>query len=42
MIGELVDDPSTARQIVKMAKAICTVSNTLNCEVIVAMEPNNV
>lgn len=41
LIGDLVDDPTTARQIVKMAKAICTVSNTLNCEVIVATERNN-
>ena len=41
LIGDLVDDPTTARQIIKMAKAICTVSNTLNCEVIVAMESNN-
>jgi len=41
LIGDLVDDPASARQIVKLAKAICTVSNTLNCEVIVTAEPSN-
>lgn len=41
LIGDLVDDATTARQIAKLAKAICTVSNTLNCDVTVATEPAN-
>lgn len=40
IIGQLVNDPAIAKQIVKVAKSICTVSNTLNCAVSVAMEPD--
>tara|TARA_B110000285_G_scaffold227813_1_gene289732 strand:+ start:74 stop:484 length:411 start_codon:yes stop_codon:yes gene_type:complete len=39
LIGKLVEDAVTRRQIVKLAKNICTVSNTLNCEISVATEP---
>ena len=39
IIGDLVDDIAVAEKIVKQAKSICTVSNTLNCAVTVAMEP---
>lgn len=38
LIGELVEDAATAQKIVKLAKEICTVSNTLNCEISVATE----
>ena len=41
LIGDLVDDPNTASEIVKIAKGLCTVSNTLTCEIIVTMESNN-
>jgi uncharacterized OsmC-like protein len=34
-----VDDSAVAGQIVKLAKSICTVSNTLNCAVLVSTEP---
>ena len=39
IIGDLVADTAVAGQIVKLAKSICTVSNTLNCAVTVATEP---
>tara|TARA_B110000046_G_scaffold134730_2_gene141029 strand:- start:65 stop:472 length:408 start_codon:yes stop_codon:yes gene_type:complete len=39
IIGDLVADFAVAGQIVKLAKSICTVSNTLNCAVTVATEP---
>lgn len=39
IIGDVVDDDATAEKIVKLAKSICTVSNTLNCAVTVATEP---
>ena len=39
IIGDLVDDSAVAGQIAKLAKSICTVSNTLNCVVTVATEP---
>ena len=39
IIGDLVDDSVVAEKVVKRAKSICTVSNTLNCAVTVAMEP---
>lgn len=39
IIGDLVDDRAVAEKIVKLAKSICTVSNTLNCAVTVAREP---
>ena len=39
IIGDLVDDSAVAKKIVKLAKSICTVSNTLNCAVTVATEP---
>lgn len=39
IIGDLVDDPAVAKHIVKLAKSICTVSNTLTCAVSVRMEP---
>lgn len=33
VIGQVVDDAGLSERILKQAKAICTVSNTLNCEV---------
>ena len=39
IIGSLVDDSAVAVKIVKLAKSICTVSNTLNCSVSVSTEP---
>ena len=39
IIGDLVDDSVVAGQIVKLAKSICTVSNTLNCAVVISTEP---
>jgi uncharacterized OsmC-like protein len=39
IIGDLVVDRAVAEKILKLAKSICTVSNTLNCAVTVAMEP---
>mgnify|MGYP000238780469 CR=1 FL=1 len=39
IIGDLVDDSAVAQKIVKLAKSICTVSNTLNCAVTFATEP---
>lgn len=39
IIGELVDDSVVAGQMVKLAKSICTVSNTLNCAVMVSTDP---
>lgn len=33
LIGSIVDDTSFGERILKQAKAICTVSNTLNCDV---------
>ena len=39
IIGDLADDSALARKIVELAKSICTVSNTLNCTLSVAMEP---
>jgi len=39
LIGDLVEDTAIAQQVVKLAKAICTVSNTLNCEILVSTEP---
>jgi uncharacterized OsmC-like protein len=39
IIGNLVDDSAVAGQIVKLAKSICTVSNTLNCAVLISTEP---
>ncbi|GGD47508.1 OsmC family protein [Sinisalibacter lacisalsi] len=31
--GDLADDPEEAQRLVAQAKEICTVSNTLNCEI---------
>jgi uncharacterized OsmC-like protein len=42
LIGDIVADPAMAQQIVKLAKGICTVSNTLNCDITVATEPESV
>jgi len=39
--GDLVEDVAMAEQIVKLAKSICTVSNTLNCGIEVAIDPAN-
>lgn len=36
--GNLVDDKELVPRIVKQAKSICTVSNTLNCEVTIAVD----
>ena len=33
VIGRITDDQQHAERILKQAKAICTVSNTLNCDV---------
>ena len=38
IIGDLVDDSLGAGRIVKLAKSICTVSNTLNCAVMMSTE----
>ncbi len=35
----LTEDPDLASEIVKQAKSICTVSNSLNCEVTLSLEP---
>jgi len=39
IIGQLVEDPSVAERIMQRAKSICTVSNTLSCEVSISTEP---
>lgn len=39
IIGDLVDDGAVQRKIIKQAKAICTVSNTLNCAIKVSTAP---
>ncbi|MFK7836610.1 MAG: OsmC family protein [Sulfitobacter sp.] len=39
LIGDLVEASALAGTIVKQAKAICTVSNTLNCKITVTTEP---
>ena len=41
LIGVLVDDFAISTQIMNKAKAICTVSNTLNCDVNVFMDAIN-
>ncbi|HAB36996.1 MAG TPA: hypothetical protein DCE52_03165 [Rhodobacteraceae bacterium] len=41
LIGVLVDDFAISTQIMNKAKAICTVSNTLNCDVNVSMDAIN-
>lgn len=33
VVGKFVDDEALAPEIIKQAKSICTVSNSLNCEV---------
>jgi len=38
IIGQLVDDGSLAQKLVKQAKAMCTVSNSLNCTVTIATQ----
>lgn len=38
IIGDLVDDEALANRIVKQAKSICTVSNSLNSEVTIKLE----
>ena len=38
IIGQLADDGSLAQKLVKQAKAICTVSNSLNCTVTIATQ----
>ncbi|MEH6526788.1 MAG: OsmC family protein [Sneathiella sp.] len=40
ILGSLVDDEELAPRIVRQAKSICTVSNTLNCEVEIFFEPD--
>jgi uncharacterized OsmC-like protein len=39
IFGKIVDNESLTSQIVKQAKSICTVSNTLNCDVRITVEP---
>lgn len=39
IFGTLVEDEALTPRIVKQAKSICTVSNTLNCEVSLTVEP---
>ena len=39
VIGRVVDDAELAEKILKKAKSICTVSNSLNSEVTLASEP---
>ncbi|MEP3244169.1 MAG: OsmC family protein [Sneathiella sp.] len=34
-----LDDPETAKAVIKQAKSICTVSNSLNCDVALTVEP---
>lgn len=38
IIGQLVDDGSLAQKIILQAKAMCTVSNSLNCTVTLATQ----
>ncbi|MCP4819864.1 MAG: OsmC family protein [Shimia sp.] len=38
IVGSLVDDPVLGSEIVTQAKSICTVSNTLTCDVTVSLE----
>ncbi|MCF4099325.1 OsmC family protein [Maritalea mediterranea] len=33
IVGKFVDDEALAPEIIKQAKSVCTVSNSLNCEV---------
>lgn len=40
VIGSLVEDAEEAAKILKQAKSICTVSNSLNTEVTVSIQPN--
>jgi len=40
ILGSFVDDEALAPRIVRQAKSICTVSNTLNCEVEIFVEPD--
>jgi uncharacterized OsmC-like protein len=40
ILGQLVEDSSVAERIMQRAKSICTVSNTLSCEVSIATEPD--
>ena len=39
IIGTLAEDASLAARMVRQAKSVCTVSNTLNCEVTILTEP---
>ena len=38
IIGQIVDDAELSQRILQQAKAICTVSNTLNCDVTLSTE----
>ena len=41
LIGDLVDNATATPQIAKLAKSICTVGNTLNCEISLTLEPKD-
>ena len=38
LIGDLVENATATPQIAKLAKSICTVGNTLNCEISLTLE----
>lgn len=41
LIGDLVENATATLQIAKLAKSICTVSNTINCEISLTLEPTD-
>ena len=41
LFGGLVENAAATPQIAKLAKSICTVSNTLNCEISLTLEPKD-
>ena len=41
LFGGLVEDATATLHIAKLAKSICTVSNTLNCEISLTLEPKD-
>jgi len=41
LFGDLVENAIATPQIAKLAKSICTVSNTLNCQISLTLEPKD-
>ena len=41
LFGGLVEDATATLHIAELAKSICTVSNTLNCEISLTLEPKD-